>query len=86
MGQYSVNRDLLTADIGLLVRDEWQKQGLGAELLSYLAYLAKKQGLLGFTAEVLMDNAPVFQLFRKARFDLQKENDSGICFMKAMFK
>ena len=86
MGQYSVNRDLLTADIGLLVRDEWQKQGLGAELLSYLAYLAKKQGLLGFTAEVLMDNAPVFQLFRKAGFDLQKKNDSGICFMKAMFK
>ena len=86
MGQYSINRDLLTADVGLLVRDEWQKQGLGAELLSYLAYLAKKQGLLGFTAEVLMGNAPVFQLFRKAGFDLQKENDSGICFMKAMFK
>lgn len=35
---------------------------------SYLTYLAKKQGLLGFTAEVLVGNEPVFQLFKKMGF------------------
>jgi len=37
-------------------------QGLGTELLQYLTVLARKQGLLGFTAEVLVekvDDAPV---------------------------
>ena len=38
---------MYTADVALVVRDDCQNKGIGAELLSYLTYLAKKQGLLG---------------------------------------
>ncbi len=86
IGQYSVNQDMYTAEIALLVRDEYQNQGVGAELLSYLTYLAKRQGLLGFTAEVLAGNQPVFSLFNRMGFCVDKRNESGIFVMKAMFR
>ncbi len=86
LGQYDINADTYTADIALLVRDEYQNQGVGSELLSYLTYLAKRQGLLGFTAEVLVGNDPVLRLFNKAGFLVDKRNESGVFEMKAMFK
>ncbi len=85
LGQYELNRDVHTAEIALVVRDEYQNLGVGAELLSYLTYLAKKQGLLGFTADVLVGNDPVFRLFQKMGFAVSKRNESGIFEMKAMF-
>lgn len=86
LGQYGLNRDMHTADIALVVRDDYQNQGIGAELISYLTYLAKKQGLLGFTAEVLVGNDPVFRLFEKMGFAVSKRNESGVFEMKAMFR
>jgi len=86
LGDYSLNRDMHTAEIALVVRDEYQAQGVGRELLSYLTYLAKRQGLLGFTAEVLAGNQPVFNLFRQMGFDVSRRNESGFYDMKAMFK
>jgi acyl-CoA hydrolase/GNAT superfamily N-acetyltransferase len=85
LGQYEINRGQYTADLALAVRDGYQGQGIGTELLSYLTYLAKRQGLLGFTAEVLIGNQPVFSLFEKMGFAVTKRNDLGIFEMKAMF-
>jgi len=86
LGQYSINADSYTADVALVVRDDCQRMGLGGELLAYLTYLAKRQGLLGFTAEVLAGNEPVFRLFKSMGFDVSKRNESGVYEMKAMFK
>ena len=86
LGQYELNSDMHTADIALVVRDDCQNNGIGAQLLSYLTYLAKKQGLLGFTAEVLVGNDPVFRLFKRMGFNVSKRNESGVYEMKAMFK
>ncbi|NMC09758.1 MAG: GNAT family N-acetyltransferase [Methanothrix sp.] len=86
LGQYALNRDMHTAELALVVRDEYQNHGVGRELLSYLTYLAKKQGLLGFTAEVLAGNQPVFNLFSKMGFDVTRKNESGFYDMRAMFK
>lgn len=68
LGQYGINSDMFTADVALVVRDDCQNHGIGGELLAYLTYLAKRQGLLGFTAEVLAGNDPVFHLFKKMGF------------------
>jgi len=86
IGQYSLNRDMDTADIALAVGDQYQKQGIGTELIAELTYLAKRNGLIGFTAEVLMGNQPVFRLFNKMGFDIKKRNESGIYEMKLLFK
>ena len=46
LGQYDINSDMFTAEVALVVRDDCQNKGVGAELLSYLVYLAKKRDFL----------------------------------------
>jgi RimJ/RimL family protein N-acetyltransferase len=55
-------------------------------LLTYLTYLAKKQGLLGFTAEVLIENKPMLHLFEEAGFNLEKRSAEGMYELKMMFR
>jgi GNAT superfamily N-acetyltransferase len=86
LGQYGLNSDTYTADVALVVRDDCQKKGVAGELLSYLTYLAKRQGILGFTAEVLVGNDPVFRLFKKMGFDVSKRSAEGVYEMLAMFR
>ena len=77
VGQYGNNENTHTAEVALAVRDDYQNQGIGTELLSYLTYLAKREGLLGFTAEVLVENQPMLHLFEKMGFDIQKRSEQG---------
>ncbi len=86
VGQYVVQEETHTAEIALAVRDDYQKRGIGALMLSYLSEIAKRQGLLGFTAEVLGENRPVMKLIEKAGFDFRKEITDGVCYLKADFK
>jgi GNAT superfamily N-acetyltransferase len=86
IGQFSLNRDQATADVALAVRDEDQNKGLGTELMRYLTCLAKRRGLLGFTAEVLAGNQPVFRLFDKMGFGIEKRNERGVYEMRLSFK
>jgi len=74
------------AEIALVARDDYQGRGIGTELLAYLAFLARKQGLLGFTAEVLVDNKPVLHLLEKMGFDIEKRNEAGVYEMKIAFR
>jgi acyl-CoA hydrolase/GNAT superfamily N-acetyltransferase len=85
LGQYGLNSDSYTADVALVVRDHCQNRGVAGELLSYLTYLAKRQGILGFTAEVLAGNDPVFRLFKRMGFIVSKKNAEGVYEMLAMF-
>lgn len=47
LGQYELNRDMHTAEVALVVRDKYQNKGVGTQLLSYLTFLARRQGSLG---------------------------------------
>ena len=86
IGQYSLNEGTHTAEVAFLVRDQYQNQGIGTELISYLTFLAKRQGLLGFTAEVLMGNTAMLHVFEKMGFDMEKRRDEGVVELTMMFK
>ncbi len=86
IGQYGINENTHSAEVALVVRDEYQNQGIGTELLSYLTYLAKREGLLGFTAEVLVENKPMLHLFEKMGFDIEKRSEQGVYEMKMTFR
>jgi GNAT superfamily N-acetyltransferase len=79
LGEYYVEEDGLTANVAFAVRDRYQNQGVGSELLAYLTQLARKQGLLGFTAEVLKENEPMLRVFEKMRFPMET-SDTGECY------
>ncbi len=86
VGQYVINEGTRTADISLVVRDDYQNQGVGSEIVSYLAYLARKQGILGFTAEILPDNVQILRLVEKVGFDLKKTFSAGVYMLEVGFR
>jgi acyl-CoA hydrolase/RimJ/RimL family protein N-acetyltransferase len=85
VGQYTIDEAAHTADIAFVVRDEFQNRGIGTELLAYLTQQAKRQGLLGFTAEVLVENKPMLHLFEKL-LDVNKSVDSGVWYLDMPFE
>jgi GNAT superfamily N-acetyltransferase len=85
LGQYELNSDMHSAEVALVVRDRFQGLGIGRELLSYLVYLAKRQGLLGFTGEVLVENRSMVRLFEKMGFDTEKRSEEGVYLMRMWF-
>jgi GNAT superfamily N-acetyltransferase len=86
VGQYGIDETTHSAEVAFAVRDDRQGQGIGSELLSYLTVLAKRQGLLGFTAEVLFENRPMMQVFERAGFDLEKKSTQGVFELKMTFR
>jgi RimJ/RimL family protein N-acetyltransferase len=86
VGQYGKNESAHTAEVALAVRDDYQNQEIGTELLSYLTYLAKREGLLGFTAEVLVENRPMLHLFEKMGFDIQRRSEQGVYELNMAFR
>lgn len=86
VGQYTIDPTTHTAEVALVVRDDYQNRGIGREILSYLTYLAKKQGLLGFTAEVLPENTPMLHLFEKMGFEIEKRVTEEVYELKMRFK
>jgi acyl-CoA hydrolase/GNAT superfamily N-acetyltransferase len=86
IGQYSIDERTNTAEVAFVVRDDYQGKGIGTELLAYLTYLAKRQGLHGFTAEVLEENRPMLHLFEKMGFDIEKRRAEGVYELKMAFR
>ncbi|MGZ3513720.1 MAG: GNAT family N-acetyltransferase [Thermodesulfobacteriota bacterium] len=85
IGQYWIQENTHTADIAFAVRDDYQNKGVGTELFSYITYLAKRQGLLGFTANILMDNRAMLHLTRKMGFEIEKTGSAGVYDLKMRF-
>lgn len=72
IGQYGIGLDSHTAEVAFAISDNFHNKGVGTELLKYLTLLAKRQGLLGFTAEVLRNNRSMLHLFKKQFPDLDQ--------------
>jgi len=66
------------AEIALLVRDEWQKRGIGSFLLKYLITIARRNGIGGFTAEVLRENKPAQSLLQRSGLKMKSVLSEGI--------
>jgi len=86
LGQYIISETSHTAEVAFVVRDDHQGKGIGTEMLSYLTYLAKRSGLLGFTAETLMENRQMLRVFDKMGYDMHKGGEGGVYELKMMFK
>ena len=86
IGQYGIDTTTHTAEVAFVVRDDFQGKGIGKELLMYLSYLARKKGLLGFTAEVLLENRPMLRLFEQAGFDIDRRSAQGVFELRMLFR
>jgi acyl-CoA hydrolase/GNAT superfamily N-acetyltransferase len=75
MARYDVDHATRLADIAFVVRDEWQRKGIGALLMRRMAEIAKARGLRGFTADVLGSNKPMLMVFHKCGMKVESKVD-----------
>ncbi|MCL4477765.1 MAG: GNAT family N-acetyltransferase [Deltaproteobacteria bacterium] len=86
MAQYLIDTTRHTAEVAFVVRDDYQNHGIGTELLSYITYIAKKNGLHGFTAALLMENKHMLHLLENAGFNIEKKSEGGMYELKMSFR
>jgi GNAT superfamily N-acetyltransferase len=65
VGRYSVDKASNAAEVAFIVRDDWQGQGVGISMFNQLLEVARKRGIIRFTADVLHDNARMLHIFHK---------------------
>ncbi|MBN1532080.1 MAG: GNAT family N-acetyltransferase [Spirochaetes bacterium] len=85
MAQYVVERNAHRAAASFIVRDDCQNRGIGTTLLRYLTSVAKREGLLGFSAMVFRENAVMRHLFEKMGFDTALHDEGGIVHLSMDF-
>ncbi len=66
------------AEIGLLVCDAHQHEGIGTLLLEHLAAIARRMGMKQFVAEVLAGNSVMVQALHGLGFAFTASLDSGV--------
>ncbi len=66
MGCYYLDAKTNKAEVAFVVHDEWQNKEIGTFLLQYLMTVAKRNGIGGFTAEVLCENKPMQSVLHKS--------------------
>jgi acyl-CoA hydrolase/RimJ/RimL family protein N-acetyltransferase len=86
VAQYGKQEQSHAAEVAIVVSDDYQNKGIGTELLSYVTFLARKEGLLGFTAEVLMENRPMLHLFEKMGFIIERHSSAGVYELRLQFR
>lgn len=54
------------AEMAIVVRDDFQSRGLGSLLITKLASIARRRGIVTFEGDVLAENLRMFELVRRA--------------------
>ncbi len=78
IGRYYLDVRTNRAEVAFTVRDAWQNQGIGSFLFQTLMNIAKRNGIGGFTAEVLRENKPMQAVLNKANCSLTSELNEGV--------
>lgn len=78
LAQYSRRSDDASADLGLLIADGWQKQGLGTRLVAALADRASAAGIARFSVDVQGDNHGALRLLRRVAPGLRLVFNGGV--------
>ncbi|MFU8888380.1 MAG: GNAT family N-acetyltransferase [Trueperaceae bacterium] len=78
VGRYYLDEKTNMAEVAFVVRDDWQNKGIGTELLRYLAQIAIRNGIRGFTAEVLRANRAMQRVFHKLDHQVTSEPQDDV--------
>jgi acyl-CoA hydrolase/GNAT superfamily N-acetyltransferase len=73
VGRYYLDEKTNMAEVAFVVRDDWQNRGIGTQLFRYLTQVAMRNGIRGFTAEVLRDNRAMQRVLHKTSYSVNVE-------------
>jgi GNAT superfamily N-acetyltransferase len=78
MGRYYLDQKTNRAEIAFTVQDKWQRRGIGTFMLEFLTTIARRNGISGFTAEVLMQNRVMQAVFNQSACQVKSELHDGV--------
>jgi RimJ/RimL family protein N-acetyltransferase len=76
LGQY-VRRGA-TAHIAFAVEEDFRGRGIATRLLRRLVRIGRDQGVSQFEADVLAENLPMLQVFRRSGLPVQESDEDGV--------
>ena len=86
IGRYYLNQKTNEAEVAFTVRDEWQNRGIGTFLLKRLTHIARRNGISGFTAEVLTINKAMQSVLNKSENRVACEPGEDVYSFKITFE
>jgi len=78
VGRYYLDEKTNLAEVAFVVRDNWQNHGIGTFLLTYLTTIARRNGISGFTAEVLVANKAMQRVLNRSEFRVASELNQDV--------
>lgn len=78
IGRYYLDEKTNRAEVAFIVRDEWQNKQIGTFLFKHLVTIAKKNGIAGFSAEVLRDNKRMQAIFLHCGFTVKSNLEEDV--------
>jgi acyl-CoA hydrolase/RimJ/RimL family protein N-acetyltransferase len=73
VGSYYLDQKTNLAEVAFTVSDKWQNMGIGTFLLNYLMRIARRNGIRGFTAEVLRENRAMQAVINKSNCKIKSK-------------
>jgi acyl-CoA hydrolase/GNAT superfamily N-acetyltransferase len=78
IGRYYLDQKTNRAEVAFVVRDDWQNQGIGGFIMRHLANIAKRNGISGFTAEVMRDNKAMQAVINHSGMNVRSSLHDGV--------
>ncbi|MCL4787065.1 MAG: GNAT family N-acetyltransferase [Verrucomicrobia bacterium] len=78
IGSYYLDPKTNLAEVAFVVSDKWQNHGIGTFLLKHLMRIARRNGIRGFTAEVLVENKPMQAVINKSNTKVKSKVGTGV--------
>ncbi|MCL5736162.1 MAG: GNAT family N-acetyltransferase [Actinobacteria bacterium] len=78
IGGYYLDQKTNRAEVAFIVRDDWQRRGIGTFIMKHLIGIAKRNGIAGFTAEVLIGNKPMQAVLDHSALTVRRTVEEGV--------
>jgi acyl-CoA hydrolase len=78
VGRYMTDAAKTSAEFAFVVRDDWQRKGLGTVLFNRLVEIAKSEGIRRFAADVLAENSGMLKIFHRSGLNVETSTEDGV--------
>jgi len=78
VGRYLTDAAKMSAEMAFVVRDDYQRKGLGSYLFRRLVEIAQSEGIRRFHAEVLAENSGMLKIFHRSGLKVATTTEEGV--------
>ncbi|MCX8091749.1 MAG: GNAT family N-acetyltransferase [Verrucomicrobiae bacterium] len=86
IGSYYLDPKTNLAEVAFVVADAWQNHGIGTFLLQHLMRIARRNGIRGFTAEVLAENKAMQAVIGKSNTKVRSRLENHVISYEMLFE